>query len=194
MVKLLHVHGHRVGRVASRKYRPESKHLHCLISLHGRTWHVYCAAWELDTWSDAPRICCTNFCTSSKNCNVTTASLFHVVVATKTWTRSAETNMKCTMSITCWKMFLNYDPHIDRERSRLTCCPAKPQPGGPEQSLKLLDDGESTQLLSLGQEETTSSAFCSTASDNRGEHLLAAESSGSSSPVVAPLNSKHQLS
>jgi hypothetical protein len=58
----------------------------------------------------------------------------------------------------------------------------------------LIDDGERTQLLSLGQGKTSFRAPCSTAFHGDGEHLLAAMSLADlSSPVVAPLIRKLPL-
>jgi hypothetical protein len=56
----------------------------------------------------------------------------------------------------------------------------------------LIDDGERTQLLSLGQGKTSFRAPCSTAiHGGDGEHLFAAMSLADlSSPIAAPLNRK----
>jgi hypothetical protein len=64
-----------------------------------------------------------------------------------------------------------YDPHIDRDRSKLTLCPAKQLPDGTEHPLKLVDEGfgKRTPLLPLGQEVVASTA--SGSSDRHGEHL-----------------------
>lgn len=85
--------------------------------------------------------------------------------------------------------WLSYDPHIDRERSRLILCPASKQLPGIEHPLKLVDDdgGERTQLASLGQEDNADTAFGSMEDGGReGEKGLLAASS-----VVEVPNRKH---
>lgn len=94
----------------------------------------------------------------------------------------------------CCTKFISYDPHIDRERSRLILCPANkqlPLPG-PEHPLKLVDDGggDSTQLPSRGQEDTAATAAFGSMepSGRNGESFLAASS------LVAVPNKKHLFS
>jgi hypothetical protein len=91
--------------------------------------------------------------------------------------------------------WLSYDPHIDRERSRLILCPANKQLLllGPEHPLKLVDGGgggERTQLPSRGREDTAATAAFGSMepSSRNGELLLAASS------LVAAPNRKHLFS
>jgi hypothetical protein len=70
-----------------------------------------------------------------------------------------------------WLSYVYYDPHIDRERSKLTLRPAKQLPDGTEHPLELVDEGfgKRTPLLPLAREVVASTA--SGSSDCDGEHL-----------------------